>query len=464
VSGRHCVLGLTHLARSFEQPIDLRTLERLRKLNTFDSLGLKPQLLRALADLKFTEPTPVQVSSIPPALAGKDVLASAATGSGKSAAFGLPILNALIDQPRGKTRALILAPTRELAVQIAQHLGVLAKHTGIKIAAVYGGVGFGQQVQAFKRGTDIIVATPGRLFDHIGQGTCKLDDLQYLVLDEADRMLDMGFLPVVRRLLKIIPTKRQTLFFSATISPPIAALTKEMLHDPIRVELETEQKTVEGLTQTIYTIDQQRKTDLLLELLKDNAIYTAIVFTRTKARANRLASALLKHNVPSERIHGDRSQAQRTRALEDFKKGKFRVLVATDIAARGIDVANLGHVINFDVPMVPEDYVHRIGRTARAQMTGDAITFVARDEEKLFTQIEKVLGKRIDRAKLLTLPEITPEQLRVARAEDLSDRRDPSHGRSRPGGGNRGPSSGGGRPFVHAKSAGPARREHRAKG
>lgn len=362
-------------------------------------------MLRAVSDLGFTEPTPVQLAAIPAALAGKDVLASAATGSGKSAAFGLPLISALADLPKGKTRALILAPTRELAAQIAEHLTALAKHTKVRVAAIYGGVGFGAQVTAFRRGTDIIVATPGRLLDHLTQGTATLDGISLLVLDEADRMLDMGFLPDVRRVLKRIPAQRQTLFFSATIPAAIASLAKDMLIDPVRVDLQPKGGApASGITQTIYSIDQPRKVDLLLELLKDNNIFSAIAFTRTKARANRLAAALAKHNVPSERIHGDRSQAQRTRALDEFKRGKYRILVATDIAARGIDVVALGHVINYDVPMVPEDYVHRVGRTARAQAKGDAITFVAPDEEKYFSQIEKTLGRRLDRAKLPVLP------------------------------------------------------------
>ncbi|GAC1407955.1 MAG: DEAD/DEAH box helicase [Candidatus Velthaea sp.] len=363
--------------------------------------------MRAVRDLGFTEPTPVQLAAIPPALAGKDVLASAATGSGKSAAFGLPLLEVLADQPRGKTRALILAPTRELAAQICAHIMELAKHTRVRVAAIYGGVGYGPQSQAFKTGVDIIVATPGRLQDHLNQGTAKLGDVEYLVLDEADRMLDMGFLPVVRKLLKYVPNRKQTLFFSATIPNEIAALVNEMLHQPVRVSLAPNAAPAAGITQTIYSIDQMRKVDLFLELLKDNNIYSAIAFTRTKARANRLAAALAKNNIPSERIHGDRSQAQRTRALADFKRGKFRVLVATDIAARGIDIDSLGHVVNYDVPMVPEDYVHRVGRTARAEKTGDAITFVSKEEEKLFSQIEKVLGKRLDRAKNPPLPEVS---------------------------------------------------------
>lgn len=379
----------------------------------FESLGLQPALLRAVRDLKFTEPTPVQVAAIPPALAGRDILASAATGSGKTGAFGLPLLQTLLALPRGKSRALVLAPTRELAAQITMHLNALAKYTPIKIASVFGGVGFGGQVASFKRGTDIIVATPGRLLDHLAQGTASLKDISLLVVDEADRMLDMGFLPAVRRILKVIPATHQTLFFSATIPDAIAKLTKEMLRDPVRCNLAPTTAPATGITQTIYTIDQQRKTDLLVELLKDNAIYSAIAFTRTKARANRLAAALEKQNITAQRIHGDRSQAQRTRALDDFKRGRYRILVATDVASRGIDIVDLGHVVNYDVPLVPEDYVHRIGRTARAKMTGDAITFVAPDEEQFFAQIERTLGKRLDRSKNPALPPPAPAAPRM---------------------------------------------------
>jgi ATP-dependent RNA helicase RhlE len=390
----------------------------------FSDLGLKPELLRAVSDFGFSEPTPVQAAAIPPALAGRDVLASAATGSGKSAAFGIPLIQALMDKPRGTTHALILAPTRELALQITQHLTALAKHTNVHVAAVFGGVGFNPQVASFKRGTEIIVATPGRLLDHLAQKTASLDTISYLVIDEADRMLDMGFLPVVRRIIRLIPAQRQTLFFSATIPREIAELTKDLLRSPERIDLAPQRGPAIGITQTVYSIDTLRKGDLLLELLKDNNIFQAIVFTRTKARANRLSAMLDRNSVPADRIHGDRSQAQRTRALADFNRGKFRILVATDIAARGIDIAELGHVINYDVPMVPEDYVHRVGRTARAEKTGDAITFVAGDEEKYFGQIEKVLGGRIPRAKTPPLPDRAIEPAAPVRAPRADFRHD----------------------------------------
>jgi ATP-dependent RNA helicase RhlE len=336
--------------------------------------------------------------AIPPALAGYDVLASAPTGSGKSAAFGLPVLETLLKSPSGKTGALILAPTRELAQQITEHLRHLAKHTKIRIAPVYGGVGMRPQIQAFRRGTEVIVATPGRLIDIMQQGEARLHDIGVLVLDEADRMLDMGFLPAVKRIIAKLPTARQTLFFSATLAGAAATLARELLNEPVRVNLTPTATPVDAITQSAYAVEQHKKTELLVDLLKDNRIFNAIVFTRTKARADRVANALAKHNVGADRIHGDRSQAQRSRALNAFKQGRYRVLVATDVAARGIDVVDLGHVINYDVPAEPADYIHRIGRTARASKTGDAITFVSHDETDLFAQIERSMGRRVDRA------------------------------------------------------------------
>jgi ATP-dependent RNA helicase RhlE len=365
----------------------------------FTRLGLHPDLLRGVKELGFSRPTPIQEQTIPPALAGKDLLACAMTGSGKTAAFVLPILQRLLDKPRGTTRALVLTPTRELAAQIDAHLRELAVHTPLSGAAVYGGVGMGPQEHAFRSGVDVIVATPGRLLDHFRHPYAKLPGLEVLVLDEADRMLDMGFLPDVRRVLKHIPSKRQTFMFSATMPAPIVQLSREILTDPVMVDLQRKAAPAVGITQAIYPVSEELKAPLFLELLNRKEIGNVIVFTRTKHRANRLAEFLERHRVSVARIHGNRSQNQRTEALDGFRDGKFRVLVATDIVARGIDVEQLGHVVNFDVPHVPEDYVHRVGRTARAEATGDAFTFAAPEEERDLRAIERAIGK--------TLPRIT---------------------------------------------------------
>jgi len=345
----------------------------------------------------FTRPTPIQQDAIPPAMEGRDVLACAMTGSGKTAAFVLPILHRLMPKRRGVTRALILTPTRELAAQIDEHLSQMAVHTPMMGAAVFGGVGMGPQEHAFRSGVDVIVATPGRLLDHFRFPYAKLEGLEILVLDEADRMLDMGFLPDIRRVLKHLPPRSQTLFFSATMPPPIVALTRELLRQPATINLERTAAPAVGITQAVYPVAQDVKSSLLLELIKRGEMKSALVFTRTKHRANRLADFLMRYNVACERIHGNRSQAQRTAAL---KSGRFRILVATDIAARGIDVEALSHVINFDVPAVPEDYIHRVGRTARAEMTGDAFTFVSPEEEGDLRAIERAVGKRLPRVTL----------------------------------------------------------------
>ncbi len=369
---------------------------------TFDTLGLSAPLLRAVTELGYSKPTPIQALSIPPALSGRDVLGAAQTGSGKTAAFVLPILQRLAGQPRGKTRALILAPTRELAAQIEESAASLAKYSGVRVASVFGGVGMNPQVRAFQNGTDIIVATPGRLLDHMQHAYARLSDLEILVLDEADRMLDMGFLPDIRRVLRQLPKERQTMFFSATMPAPILELSRELVRDPARVGVERQAAPAQGVTQSVYPVGEELKTGLLLELLKQGAVGSAIVFTRTKHRANRLAEKLAGAGIPSERIHGNRSQSARTEALAGFKSGKYRVLVATDIAARGIDVEALGHVVNFDVPNVPEDYIHRVGRTARAELTGEALTFVSPAEEGDLRAIERAVGKKLER---VTLPD-----------------------------------------------------------
>jgi ATP-dependent RNA helicase RhlE len=363
----------------------------------FSSFGLHPDLLRGVKELGFTRPTPIQEQAIPPALEGKDVLACAMTGSGKTAAFLLPILHRLHGKRRGTTRALILTPTRELAAQIDQHLTQLAMHTPISGASVIGGVGMGPQEHAFRSGVDVLVATPGRLLDHLKQPYAKLDGLEILVLDEADRMLDMGFLPDIKRVLKHLPAKRQTLFFSATMPAPILELTRELLVRPATINLQRKSAPAVGITQAVYPVREDLKAELFLELIRRDLLKDVIVFTRTKHRSNRLAEFLERNKVSCARIHGNRSQAQRTDALAGFKAGRIQVLVATDIVARGIDVEELSHVVNFDVPHVPDDYIHRVGRTARAEATGDAFTFVAPEEEGDLRAIERAVGAKLPR-------------------------------------------------------------------
>jgi len=350
----------------------------------------------------FTEPTPIQKQAIPAGLTGRDIMASAMTGSGKTAAFLLPIMHRLLDQPRGKTRALIVTPTRELAAQIHEHFEALAGHTGLSAAAVFGGVGMRPQEQAFRRGVDLIAATPGRLLDHLQYPYADLGSVEMLVLDEADRMLDMGFLPDVRRILKEVPKDRQTLFFSATMPQPIVKLAGEMLRDPVSITLARKSAPATGIEQAFYPVPDELKPQLFVELIRRGDVGNAIAFCRTKHRANRLFEVLEKNDIPAARIHGNRSQAARTQALEGFKTGKYRVLVATDIVARGIDVEALEHVVNFDVPAAAEDYIHRVGRTARAEATGDAYTLVSPQEEKEVRAITKAVGKEIPR---VTLPD-----------------------------------------------------------
>jgi len=388
----------------------------------FTTFGLDPRLLEALKDLNFTQPTPIQKMAIGPLMEGRDALAAAATGSGKTAAFLLPILHKLLDRPRGTTRALVLAPTRELAAQIAEHLKELAVHTKLKGAAVYGGVGMQPQVHAFQKGVDVLIATPGRLLDHFQYPYAKLDGLEFLVLDEADRMLDMGFLPDVRRVLKHIPSVKQTLLFSATLPDPIVQLSREMLKDPVALNVERKSAPAAGITHAVYPVPHELKSHLFLALLKRPEFESILVFTRTKHRANRLADFLQKRGVSCARIHGGRSQAQRTEALAGFKAGKFRILVATDIAARGIDVEALGLVVNFDVPNVPDDYIHRVGRTARAELTGDAITLVSPQEEPDLAAIEHHMGKRLPREKVegFDYAHKTEEKLEIPLAERIA--------------------------------------------
>jgi ATP-dependent RNA helicase RhlE len=387
----------------------------------FTALKLHASLVQGLKDLGYRNPTPIQSDAIPPAIEGHDLLATAMTGTGKTAAFLLPILNKLLAKPRGTTRALVLAPTRELAAQVLADVNDLATHTPITAAAVFGGVGMGPQEHAFRRGVDIIVGTPGRLLDHFRAPYAKLGGLEVLVLDEADRMLDMGFLPDIRRVLRHIPSHRQTLLFSATMPPAIAQLAREMMKNPVSINVERQAAPATGITQAVYPVPQQLKAALLVKLLHGE-INDALVFARTKHRADRLARHLATAEISVERIHGNRSQNQRTQALEGFKSGKYRVLVATDIAARGIDVSELGHVVNFDVPAVAEDYVHRVGRTGRAQAVGTAFTLVSPEEEGNIRGIEKAIGRRLPR---VTVPDFDyaarPQQLEVPHAQRIAE-------------------------------------------
>jgi ATP-dependent RNA helicase RhlE len=381
---------------------------------SFAQLNLSPDLLQAAQRMGYAMPTPIQREAIPLLLEGRDLMASAATGSGKTAAFLLPILQRLQGRPRGSTRALVLTPTRELAAQILDHFRALAAGTGLRAAAVYGGVAQAPQKKAFQTGTDVIIATPGRLLDHFQYPYAKLAGLEFLVLDEADRMLDMGFLPDVRRILNHLHGKRQTLLFSATLPAPIVALAQRMLHDPATLHIEPKPVPAHGITHCAYAVPPQLKTRLLLEILRQEAPTRVLAFTRTRHRANRLADFLDKHSVPCGRIHGSRSQAQRTEALASFRKGRFQVLVATDIAARGLDVVALDLVVNFDVPGAAEDYIHRVGRTARAEATGNAYTLISPEEEGGLRAIERGIGQRIPRK---TLPGFNYRQKSEGRFE-----------------------------------------------
>jgi ATP-dependent RNA helicase RhlE len=366
---------------------------------SFDTLGLSPALLRALNEQGYTQPTPIQEASIPVVLAGHDLMAGAQTGTGKTAAFSLPLLERLFpDGKRNplvrKPRALILTPTRELAAQVQESVRNYSKHIGVKSATVFGGVGMGPQIDALRRGVDIVVATPGRLLDHMQRRTVDLNDIEILVLDEADRMLDMGFLPAMKRVLAALPTARQTLLFSATFSTEIKALANQFMHSPQEIQIAKPNSVASTVTHRVHPVDLEAKRDLLLHLLANDGSQT-LVFCRTKHGSDKLTKQLEKAGLRAAAIHGNKSQNQRTRALGDFKNGRINVLVATDIAARGLDIDQLPMVINFDLPMVAEDYVHRIGRTGRAGAEGLAISLVSRTEEGLLRDIRKLLKQDI---------------------------------------------------------------------
>ena len=364
---------------------------------TFNDLGLLPVLAAKCEQMGYTEPTPIQKQAIPVLLQGRDVIACAETGTGKTAAFLLPIIHKLIEGPkRPGTRVLVLSPTRELANQTEVFCRQFAPK-GVTCTAIIGGSGYKRQMDALRAGTNIIVATPGRLIDFMDQGLIDFRGLTTLVLDEADRMLDMGFLPSIKRIVKVIPEKRQTLFFSATMSPEIEGIAYKMLDNPELIEVSPRGRAAQLITQTAYPVAPQSKMVLLLELLEKDSLQRVLVFTRTKRGADRLAHVLEKRQHSSNRIHGDRSQSQRDAALAGFKSGKTNVLVATDVAARGIDIDSVAHVINYDIPEAPEDYVHRIGRTGRAGNAGKAITLFTLAEEHSMRAIERLTGEKVER-------------------------------------------------------------------
>jgi len=367
---------------------------------SFDSLGLSEPLVRAVNELGYSTPTPIQTQAIPAVLGGGDLLAGAQTGTGKTAGFTLPILQRLSDMPpaaNGKrvVRALILTPTRELAAQVEESVRAYGKYLKLKSTVMFGGVGINPQIDALKRGVDIVVATPGRLLDHMQQKTIDLSQLEILVLDEADRMLDMGFIHDIKRVLAKLPPKRQNLLFSATFADEIKALADSLLDSPALIEVARRNTTAETVAQKIYPVDRDRKRDLLTHLIRQHNWFQVLVFTRTKHGANRLAEQLTKDGISALAIHGNKSQSARTRALSEFKDGTLQVLVATDIAARGIDIDQLPHVVNYDLPNVPEDYVHRIGRTGRAGATGEAVSLVCVDEHQLLKDIEKLIKRAV---------------------------------------------------------------------
>ena len=370
---------------------------------SFDSLGLKPELLRAVADQGYTTPTPIQAQAIPVVLAGKDLLGAAQTGTGKTAGFTLPVLqilsakaNASHSPARHPIRALVITPTRELCAQVEDSVRTYGKYIPLKSITVYGGVGINPQIDALRRGVDILVATPGRLLDHVQQKTIDLRQVEILVLDEADRMLDMGFIHDIRRILALLPAKRQNLLFSATFPEEIRKLAASFMHEPVTVEVARRNTPAELVSQVAHPVDAGRKRELLAHLVKTNDWQQVLVFCKTKHGANRLAQQLSREGINADAIHGNKSQGQRERALGEFKEGKVRVLVATDIAARGLDIEALPHVVNYDLPHVAEDYVHRIGRTGRAGVEGEAVSLVSHEERPLMAAIERLINRKVE--------------------------------------------------------------------
>lgn len=367
---------------------------------SFASLGLSSPILEAVAEQGYETPTPIQLQAIPAVLAGKDVMAAAQTGTGKTAGFTLPLLQRLSSGPAvqaNQVRALVLTPTRELAAQVGDSVAIYGKNLPLRSSVVFGGVKINPQMIKLRRGVDVLVATPGRLLDLYNQNAVKFKQLEVLILDEADRMLDMGFIHDIRKILALLPKQRQNLMFSATFSEEIRNLAKGLIHDPVEISVSPRNTTVESVQQWIYPVDKKQKTALLIHLINSNQWHQVLVFSRTKHGANKLTRQLESVGLSAAAIHGNKSQSARTKALADFKAGKTQVLVATDIAARGIDIDQLPHVINFDLPNVPEDYVHRIGRTGRASATGEAVSLVSADEFTQLSDIERLIGQILTR-------------------------------------------------------------------
>ncbi|MBI1291967.1 DEAD/DEAH box helicase [bacterium] len=380
---------------------------------TFDSLRIDTRCLAHLREKGITAPTPIQAQAIPVALTGRDLTAIAQTGTGKTLAFGLPALTQIAALPKGYTRMVLLAPTRELVQQVHDVLAPLARVLGLSTACVYGGVGMEPQAQALRRGTSIILACPGRLLDHVGRGNHRFDHVTTLVLDEADRMLDMGFLPDIRRVVATLPTKRQTMMFSATFPKDIAKLAESMMTNPARVEVGTVARPAESVRQSVVNVNHDGKMSLLRDILAREEVGSTIVFVRTKRGADRVTKALERQEITAVSVHGGHTQGRRNSGIAGFRSGRHRVLVATDVAARGLDVKGVSHVINYDMPSTTDDYIHRIGRTARAEATGDAITFVTGEDHGALRDIEKHIGRKLDRTRWEGGPT----------AEDVADRR-----------------------------------------
>ncbi|MDO6441660.1 MULTISPECIES: DEAD/DEAH box helicase [unclassified Marinobacter] len=409
---------------------------------SFSSLGLSEQLVRATADQGYETPSPIQLQAIPAVLSGKDVMAAAQTGTGKTAGFTLPLLQRLAEKPRtGKgPRVLILAPTRELAAQVHDSVNLYSKYVPTKAAVVFGGVKINPQMMKLRKGLDVLVATPGRLMDLYQQNAVKFNEVEILVLDEADRMLDMGFIRDIKKILALLPAKRQNLLFSATFSGEIRALAQGLLNNPVQIDVAVRNTTAETVKQSVYAVDQSQKTALLSKLVRDNSWEQVLVFTRTKHGANRLTQKLEKDGITAAAIHGNKSQGARTRALANFKAGEVRVLVATDIAARGLDIKQLPQVVNFELPNVPEDYVHRIGRTGRAGESGHALSLVSADELKMLVGIEKLIKKQLPRKEM---EGFEPKNHVAMKPKAKAD---PSKARNRSGGNGGGNGRPGGKP------------------